>query len=301
MHNFFLLVLLNLDSLKVEISYSVSLFDIPENSELNLWIPLPLESSEQKILKEEIKSELPYSINLEKRYKNRVLFLRSNKKRELNIELKFLILRYESKEIKNEFSDLSIFLKPDRLIPINDSTIKIAKNIINGKKVDNFEIAKILYNYTLFYMTYDKSGEGWGRGDFWYACKYKKGNCTDFHSFFIGLARSLKIPSFFEIGFSIPREKKEGKINGYHCWAYFYNKGKWFPVDISEADKNNELKDYYFGRLDPYRISFTRGRDIVLEPPQKGEPLNYFIYPYVEINGKNFNNIKYEFRYKILN
>lgn len=67
--------------MKIDFSYSVSLFDIPENSELNLWIPLPLESSEQKILKKEIKTDLPYSINLEKKYKNKILFLRSNKKK----------------------------------------------------------------------------------------------------------------------------------------------------------------------------------------------------------------------------
>ncbi len=44
-------------------------------------------------------------------------------------------------------------------------------------------------------------------------------------------------------------------------------------------------KDYFFGTHDPNRIKFTTARDIVLEPGQKGEPLNYFIYPYVEVDG----------------
>lgn len=149
-------------------------------------------------------------------------------------------------------------------------------------------------------MTYSKEGEKWGRGDFWYTCDYRKGNCTDYHSFFIGLSRSLKIPSFFEIGLSIP-EGKEGKIYGYHCWAYFYSEPLWIPVDISEADKKASLRDYYFGKLDPRRIAFTRGRDIIFEPPQKGEPLNYFIFPYAELDGKEFKNIKFEINYKILN
>lgn len=74
----------------------------------------------------------------------------------------------------------------------------MAKSIVDENAQSNLEMAKIIYDFILDYMTYDKSGEGWGRGDFWYACKYKKGNCTDFHSFFIGFARSLKIPSFFE-------------------------------------------------------------------------------------------------------
>ena len=33
-------------------------------------------------------------------------------------------------------------------------------------------------------------------------------------------------------------------------------------------------------------MEFSRGRDLVLAPPQKGEPLNYFVYPYAEADGK---------------
>jgi hypothetical protein len=29
-------------------------------------------------------------------------------------------------------------------------------------------------------------------------------------------------------------------------------------------------------------VQFTVGRDIRLDPPQRGDPLNYFIYPYGE-------------------
>ncbi len=33
---------------------------------------------------------------------------------------------------------------------------------------------------------------------------------------------------------------------------------------------------------DDNRVQFTVGRDIRLDPPQRGDPLNYFIYPYGE-------------------
>ena len=56
-------------------------------------------------------------------------------------------------------------------------------------------------------------------------------------------------------------------------------------MDVSEADKRQELKDYFFGTHDPNRVKFTTGRDLWLVPRQKGEPLNYFIYPYVEVDG----------------
>ena len=46
------------------------------------------------------------------------------------------------------------------------------------------------------------------------------------------------------------------------------------------------MKEYYFGNLTEDRVTFTTGRDIQLVPKQDGPPLNYFVYPYVEVNGK---------------
>lgn len=62
----------------------------------------------------------------------------------------------------------------------------------------------------------------------------------------------------------------------------------WIPVDASEAWKHPEKKNYFFGAHDHDhdRVQFTVGRDIRLDPPQQGEPLNYFIYPYAEVDGK---------------
>src|ERR1035438_3068951 len=95
---------------------------------------------------------------------------------------------------------------------------------------------------------YDKTGKGWGRGDIYYACQERRGNCTDFHAIFIGYARALGIPARFAIGFPLPADRGEGKIAGYHCWAEFYAKGiGWIPVDASEAAKNPAKREYFFG------------------------------------------------------
>jgi transglutaminase-like putative cysteine protease len=141
-------------------------------------------------------------------------------------------------------------------------------------------------------MKYDKSGTGWGRGDTLWACDSKRGNCTDFHSLFISMARSQKIPARYEMGFSIPTDKHSGEVPGYHCWSDFYLQGTgWVPVDISEAWKHPEQHDYFFGAHDVHRVQFTMGRDITLSPPQHGLPLNYFVFPYVEVDGKEFSNV----------
>jgi adenine-specific DNA methylase len=42
----------------------------------------------------------------------------------------------------------------------------------------------------------------------------------------------------------------------------------------------------------------TLGRDITLSPKQDGEPLNYFVYPYVEVNGKSYANVSNHFSFE---
>jgi hypothetical protein len=46
------------------------------------------------------------------------------------------------------------------------------------------------------------------------------------------------------------------------------------------------------------RIAFTIGRDLVLSPEQQGAPLNYFIYPYAEVEGQPVEGIEQSFRFR---
>ena len=114
--------------------------------------------------------------------------------------------------------------------------------------------------------------------------------------------RASGIPVVFEMGFPLQPSKDlpQGKKGGYHCWAKFYLPGKgWVPVDISEADKASHKKDYYFGSIDENRVRFSRGRDILLEPNQKGERLNYFgPDPYLEIDGVSSGKFERWISYK---
>ena len=171
------------------------------------------------------------------------------------------------------------------MAPISDEVKKRAAEAAAGLK-NISAVARGLYDRVLEDMAYDKSGKGWGRGDVEHACEIGKGNCSDFHTLFIAMARSRKIPAFFEIGFPVPADKSEGSIGGYHCWAWYSDGGSWKPVDISEADKAPEKAEYFFGNICQNRFSMSSGRDLVLEPKQRGGPVNFFIYPYVEVDGK---------------
>jgi transglutaminase-like putative cysteine protease len=115
----------------------------------------------------------------------------------------------------------------------------------------------------------------------------------------MSMARSQHIPSRFEIGFPLPVDKHSAEIPGYHCWAEFYNdQAGWVPIDISEAWRHQEKRDYFFGAHDVNRVQFSVGRDLTLSPAQAGSPLNYFIYPYVEVEGKEYSNVSIDFSFR---
>jgi transglutaminase-like putative cysteine protease len=177
------------------------------------------------------------------------------------------------------------FLKPDARVPVGGKPL----TLLAGKQLPRDETAmgRALYDIVFGHMRYSKEGTGWGQGDAVWACDSGYGNCSDFHSLFISLARSQGIPAKFEIGFGLPTQHGRGDIAGYHCWAKFKPAGKgWIPVDISEARKNTTLREYYFGNLTADRLAFSTGRDLVLEPRQDGPPVNFLINPYVEVAGK---------------
>lgn len=280
---------------------------------LLLWLPLPQQDDYQKIRNLQIESRVAHSEGREPEYGNPfVEFQPTGAEREAGFDatVRFEATRYEHKVSLDSASaklavkpspvpgDLQRYLEPDKLVPLSGVIADLAKEHTAGDTTA-IEKAHHIYDYVLATMRYDKSGEGWGRGDAVWACTSKRGNCTDFHSLLIGMMRSSGIPARFEIGFPLPDSKSAGDIPGYHCWAEFYLSGTgWVPVDASEAWQNPAKRDYFFGAHDVNRIFFTYGRDLRLSPDQKGDPLNYFIYPYAEVNGKPFSGLQTRFSFR---
>jgi len=184
----------------------------------------------------------------------------------------------------------------DKMVVLGGKASANAKAIEDG--ADATETARRLYQHTLERMKYDKpAGGDWGRGDSEWACDSRYGNCTDFHSYFMALARTKGIPARFEMGFPVPGgDEPEAAIGGYHCWAFFWDGAKWRPVDISEADKHPEKAEYFFGTLDADRVTMTQGRDLILTPAPAAGPLNFFVYPYAEVDGKEWKQVDKSFK-----
>ena len=264
-----------------EFHYEVTLPDIKESAKI--WIPIPQSDRFQTIELASLEAPVKHQMLEEKNYGNTILYMElfpehSGKK----VELVYDVKRQEKKPYEED-SSLTKYLNPSLLMPVGDRFKVLADSIIGLKNSEGAIMeARALYDYVIDNMRYIKAGK-YGTGDAVYACDALTGNCTEFHSLFISLARSAGIPSRFAVGASIPSDRDEGGIDGYHCWAEFYAEGKWWPVDISEANKYTALATYYFGRHPANRIEFSRGRDLQIEPGPYSGPINFLAYPVMEI------------------
>jgi transglutaminase-like putative cysteine protease len=290
--------------------YVVDVATPPAGSrQLKIWLPLPYESSPyQAISALRIKSPVRYQIRQEREFDNRYAYFDLDApkiKEPFQIELMFHVKRFEHRVPLHTVAGaparteaVNRFLRPDRLVPIDGEIKQFSRQQTVGAN-EPLEKARKIYDYVIATMHYDHAGTGWGRGDAVWACNAKHGNCTDFHSLFIGMARAAGIPARFEIGFPLPLNAHDGTIPGYHCWAEFFVSGSgWIPIDASEAWQDPSKKNYFFGATDENRVMFSLGRDIRLNPPPAATPLNFFVYPYAEVDGKPFTALKHEFSFR---
>ncbi len=303
-----------------DLVYEAEVQHIPSGAaRVDVWIPLPQDDPYQEIITQRVDSPYDCTVHTDPEYGNKILHLSlaDADVRTIPITLSFRVRRREHVQplligVPRRARDaLSLpkgagvpvpsnqrWLQPDRLVPLDQRIRDIAVEVTDEAETQ-LEKARAIYDYVVDTMVYDTSGTGWGNGDIYWACDVKTGNCTDFHALFIGLNRAVGIPATFEIGFPLPPDRSAGEIEGYHCWAQFYLDGVgWVPVDTSEANKHPDKREYFFGAHDPHRVLFTLGRDITLQPPQQGPPLNYFIYPYVEVDGQPFDHVDHRFRFE---
>jgi len=296
------------DSRQFTFHYAFAVKNIPAGKRVRIWIPAAQSDAYQEVKIVSAKGDLPLKKTRESKFGNEIYFAESDSatQPELHFDVEYDVVRHERVAL-NPAPHLTATalpkkerqedLQPDALVPITGLPADLAAKVTEGK-TQPLDKARAIYDYVFTTMKYDKSGTGWGHGDVLYACDAKKGNCTDFHSLFIAMARSQGIPARFEIGFPLPPDKNSAEIAGYHCWSDFYVDGKgWIPVDISEAWKHPEKHDYFFGSHDVNRVQFSMGRDLRLSPSQAGKPLNYFVYPYVEVDGQEYSNVSLAFSF----
>jgi len=286
-------------------TYAGALTDVQPGAKVSVWLPIATDTHEQAILNKQIDVPGEYEINRELRFGNHILYFQAtaDKHGEVPFKISYELERREHLTILPEDfqeSQTELFISASRFVP---TSANLLDQLIDRKELDKDGLrrGRQLYDAINTHMKYDKpEGGEWGRGDSEWACSSQHGNCTDFHSLFISICREQNMPARFEIGFPIPEQRGEGTVGGYHCWAKFVDDKQWIPVDISEADKDPSKADYYFGSLTENRVTFTIGRDLELVPKQQAGPVNFLVYPYAEVDGKQHSFFRKGFEYSDL-
>lgn len=278
------------------------------DKEAKLWVPYPVTSRYQKVSDIKVTGDFASSgVYTDAVNGTAILYAQwpaNSKSRKLDFS--FAVDRLEirqknmpAKEPNWNRADYAEYLQPTSLGPIDGEVKKLADSITKGK-ITVLAKARAIYDWCCSNMYRDPDTVGCGKGDVCALLKKPGGKCTDISSVFVALCRAAGVPAR-EI-FSIRLGKKtEEEITTYqHCWAEFFLPGfGWVtadPADVRKAmlveklelndPKAKDYREYFWGGIDPYRVVLAIGRDIVLNPPQTGAPLNTLGYPYAEVGGK---------------
>lgn len=289
-------------------TYTTSIAPLPpEAQRVRIWVPLAQDHENQRVLSRQINVDRPYQIHQESAFGNEMLYVdlvppvpdQLTIAIDYDVEVAGGAVAASGSAHPSALSEeeRAFWLRHEPLMIIDETVTRLARETTAGL-TDELAKARAIYDFVIARMSYDKTTPGWGQGDTARACLIGKGNCTDFHSLFISMARAVGIPARFVIGAPIPPEA-EGDIPGYHCWAEFFIADHgWIPVDASEAWKHPERRDYYFGTRDPNKFLISTGRNLALVPPQSGAGVNMFVYPYVEVDQAPFQAIDTRFRFR---
>ncbi|MBG9979603.1 transglutaminase domain-containing protein [Facklamia sp. DSM 111018] len=293
-----------------------------EGEEVRLWIPYAQSDDFQEIsnIKVTFDEENAKSEITEDDKGNQILYVEwSPEATDRTLTYSFdverqEVLRPDFKEEEDfDPAEFDEFLQGNSLMPIDGEVKETAESIIEGKTTVK-DKAQAIYDWIYDNMERDNDVVGCGLGDVKNLLVDLDGKCTDIHSVFIALARSVGIPARETFGVRLSKDPEADVTTAQHCWAEYYQPGTgWVAIDIAdvlkavlndELDKDSEealaLKDYYWGNLDPIRVGFSTGRELMLVPEQEAGPINNFGYPYAEVDGKAIDFYKpEEFIYSI--
>ena len=292
----------------VELRYAASVTNIPPGARVvDLWLPIAQDCDGQKVSRVAINYPAGGRIATEPKFGNKIWhkrfkapFTEDLHDGKLGAEVVFEMHRTEIvvpeakavaplPKIKPKSKT---YLEENALIPIASDRLKSIARDLRLENDPPMRAARRIYDWLIAEFTYNYKAPGAGHGDVRWACGAKTGDCTDYHSMFLALCRGQGIQADHEFGFPIRTKNRAGRIADWHCWARFYVAGVgWIPIDASEADKHPELREYNFGSLTADLMKFTHGRDVTLVPPQAGPPLNLFVDPYAEVDGKPFAGV----------
>jgi transglutaminase-like putative cysteine protease len=285
----------------IQIEVAVSVAGLPPDTPIDVYLPVAQDAARQTVKRTDINANIVGEVKTESKYGNKYWHGHADTISDgtITVTLTQVVERSRTGSLQPTAEETSMFLQPNSRIAVAGPLVEKALSGMGTHDGSAKGITRAIYDTVIDTMEYKKTGTGWGNGDTEWACTEQYGNCTDFHAMFTSMARAKNIPARFEIGYPIPLGDKTGSIGGYHCWLELALPDEgWFPIDASQAKKHPEQREALFGSQPLDRIQFTVGRDIILEN-QQSPPLNYFIYPHVEVGGKAWAQVKSTVRHSI--
>ena len=201
--------------------------------------------------------------------------------------------------------DVRPFLDPTAHIPTDGIVRQRAEEIVAGDK-NLLDKSRAIYDWIIENTHRDFKVAWCGLGDV--KTMIESGNlcgkCVDINSLLVALARAAGLPAREVFGIRAAESRlgptlgRSGDIsNAQHCKGEVYLSGAgWVPLDPADVVKVTDekqpsevvarVRDYLFGGAEDNWIAFNYARDFILNPAQAGGPLNYFMYPYAESEGK---------------
>jgi transglutaminase-like putative cysteine protease len=291
---------------KGEVHFKVTIDALETNTDTRLWIPYPISDLDQSIEDVRIDGNFTRSgIYREKETGNLALYAEWTepvKERFITFSFKASAIERVKKDFSGKESDIPVevlpYLNSNRFVPTDGIVKEIALKATNGKKGIK-DKARAVYDWVVENTRRDPDVIGCGTGDVERVIAKRGGKCADISSVFVSVARAAGVPAREVFGLRLGKKAFDDITKGHHCWAEFYQPGYgWVPVDPADVrkmmlvnnlnlDQAKHYREYYFGAVDEYRIALARGgRGYWLNPRQNAGPLNYFMYPYAEVNGK---------------
>jgi len=313
------------NSFTAKVILEIDLTKNAHNKEAKLWLPYPVSDKYQKISSLSIKGTYKeQGVYTDRKFKRNIFYaFWPSKSKSKRLIMSFIVTREERVENKalncsplkcldkTYFRD---FLRGSSLSPLNQKVIDLSREII-GKETDILKKAWLIYNWVIANMRRDPGTKGCGCGNICILLNTLSGKCADIHSVFVALLKAAGVPAREVFGLRLSRKEGTDITKWQHCWAEFYVPGYgWYVADPGDylkailekrldptSEKAIKLAKYFFGAVDQYRVRFGIGRDIKLNPSAKMGKINYFMYPYAEVNGKALDYLDPEsFSYKII-
>ncbi|MFZ5762496.1 MAG: transglutaminase-like domain-containing protein [Thermodesulfobacteriota bacterium] len=287
------------------VTVAVDLSNQPAGQEVRLWLPYPVSDGDQEITGVRVAGDFAESaVYADKVFKTPLLYARWGKGA-ASRKLTFTFQARRQEVVRRDFprreaawdkGDYALYLAPTRLGPIDGEVKKLAARITAGKK-GVLAKARAIYDWTVENTYRNPDTRGCGNGDVCRLLQDPGGKCADISSIYVALARAAGVPSREIFGIRLGKKQTEDITTWQHCWAEFYLPGYgWVPVDPADvrkkmlvenlpldAPQTKEARDFFWGGVDGYRVRLGEGRDLLLNPPQHGEPVNYLMYPFAQV------------------